>query len=158
MTLNVRSGSFSTVLVAPWDVDCLQEGAAGPETADVRDHFGYELSDGRPPRHVGHHRDLGMKPKRALRRQWLGPVGVQCGVGQLSGIERGDQILLHHVFAPPDIHQHGSPGHHGERTGAKDALRFRCQRQQADGDIGLVEKRLKLIATVKDRDVRGLPR
>ena len=32
------------------------------------------------------------------------------------------------------------------------------QRQQADGDVGLAEKRLELIAAVEDRDLGGLPR
>ena len=33
-----------------------------------------------------------MQPKRAHWRQWLGPQGVQCGVGELPRIEGGDQL------------------------------------------------------------------
>ena len=77
--------------------------------------------------------------------------------GQLSRIERGDQILVHHMLAASDVHQHGASRHHGKRAGAEDALGFPCQRQQADGDIGLIEKRLELIAAMENRDLCGLP-
>ena len=100
---------------------------------------------------------LGCSPERALRRQRLGPQRVQCGVGQLPGIERGDQVLVHHMPAAPDVHQHGASRHHGERARAEDALGFRRQRQQADRDVGLLEKRLELIGAMENRDLFALP-
>src|SRR5438045_6421312 len=60
------------------------------------------------------------------------------------------------MLAAPNVHQHGAFRHHGERSRAKDAFGFWRQRQQADRDIGLIEKRLKLIATMEDGDLRGL--
>jgi hypothetical protein len=62
------------------DVNFLQKLSSGIQATDVRDDLGYELGHGWPPRHVRHNRNLGMKPKRAFWRQWLGPQGVQCGV------------------------------------------------------------------------------
>ena len=66
--------------VPPPDADFLQETSSGLEATDVRGDLGYQLGDSRPPRHVRHHRNLGMKPERAFRRQRLGPKGIQCGV------------------------------------------------------------------------------
>src|SRR5262249_49376946 len=86
LPLRQRRGNSYLGLVSHCDVDFLQEWSPGLETSDVRDHLGYELGDGRPPRYVRHHRNFGMQPKGALRWQRLRPQGVQCGVGQLSRI------------------------------------------------------------------------
>src|SRR5471032_265418 len=94
------------------DVNFLQKPSAGLETADVRGDLDYQLGHGRSPRHVRHYRNLGVKPKRVLWRQWLRPKCVQCGVRQLSRIEGGDQILAHYMLAASDVHQHGSSRHH----------------------------------------------
>src|SRR5215472_10195879 len=99
-----------------------------------------------------------MEPKWALWWQGLGPQRIQCGVGQLSGIEGSDQIFVHHMFAAPDVYQHGPSRHHGKGASAEDALRFPCQRQQADSDIGLIEEGFKLTATVESGDLCGRPR
>src|SRR3974377_1927531 len=62
------------------------------------------------------------------------------------------------MFAASDVHQHGPSWHHRKRTSAEDALCFPCQRQQADGDIGLIEKRLKLVAAMENGNLCGPPR
>ena len=56
------------------EVDLLQERAAALETADVRDDFGNELRDGRPPRDVRHHRDL------ALATDLATPMDLSAGL------------------------------------------------------------------------------
>ena len=100
---------------------------------------------------------LGCSQSGLCRRQRLGPQRVQRRIGQLPGIEHGDQVRVHHMLAAPDIHQHGAARHHGEGARAEDPLGFRRQRQQAHRDIGLVEERLELIGPMKNRDLFGLP-
>src|SRR6266542_1991716 len=62
------------------DVNFLQKLSSGVEATDVCGDLGYELGHGRPPRHVRHYRNLGMKPKRAFWWQRLRPKCVQGGV------------------------------------------------------------------------------
>src|SRR5882757_5506080 len=62
------------------------------------------------------------------------------------------------MLAAPDIHQHRPSRHHGKGTRAEYALCFPRKRQQADGDVGLLKKWLKLIGTMPDRNVTFLPR
>jgi 3-hydroxyacyl-CoA dehydrogenase len=145
-------------LVSQSHVDLLQQAAAGFEAADVGGDLGGELTDGRPPRDMRHDRDFGMQPERPFRRQGLGPQCVQCSVGELAPIERGDQVRLHDMFAASDIHEHRAFRHHREGAGAEDAFGFPRQRQQAHGNVGLVQKWLELIETVKNRDLGFLPR
>src|SRR5271165_3309809 len=62
------------------------------------------------------------------------------------------------MLAAPDIHQHRPAWHHGKGARAEYALGFPRKRQQADGDVGLLKKRLKLLGAVIDRNVAFLPR
>jgi hypothetical protein len=48
--------------------------------------------------------------------------------------------------------------HHRKGARAEDPLGFPGQRQQADGDVGLAEKPLEVVAAVKNRDLLLFPR
>src|SRR5580658_5260563 len=62
------------------------------------------------------------------------------------------------MLAAPDIHQHRPSWHYGKGARAEYALRLRRERQQADGDVGLLKKWLKLAGAVPDRNVTFVPR
>ena len=57
------------------------------------------------------------------------------------------------MFAAPDVYQHRSAWHHGECAGAEYALGFPGQRQQAHGDVGLLEEFFQLVGAVINRDL-----
>src|SRR5690348_17067225 len=61
------------------------------------------------------------------------------------------------MLAAADIHQHGPAWHHAEGARAEYAFGFSRKRQQADRDIGLLKKRLKLVGTMKNRNLAFVP-
>ena len=53
--------------------------------------------------------------------------------------------------AAADVYHHRALRHHREGAGAEDAVGLARQRQQADGDVGLVQEPLELVVAVEDR-------
>ena len=68
---------------------------------------------------------------------------------------RLDEIRIHDLLAASDIHQHRPLGIIANVAGTQRTLGLSRQRQQADRDIGLIEKRPQLILTVEDAYVGG---
>jgi len=132
-----RKGSISEL-----DVDFLQQRAARLQGSDVRSHLRRELSDSRPRATCGMTLPW-MRPKRALRRQWLWPKGIQRGVRQLPRIERADSgpCRLHACLRPTftSIALSASWQKYGHRGCPQSPVRG--SRQTA---ISSIEKRLQL--------------
>src|ERR1700733_7856779 len=62
------------------------------------------------------------------------------------------------MLAASDIHQHRPSWHHGKGMPAEYALCFPGKRQQADGDVSLLKKQLKLVGAMINRNVTFRPR
>src|SRR5262245_49682051 len=105
--------------------------------------------------HDGH---LRMQPKRTVLRQRLRPEGVERRIRQLPRIERAYEVPIDDVLAAPDIYQHRPFGHHGERFSAENPLGLSRQRQQTDGNIGLIEEWFELLLTMVDGNLAGRSR
>src|SRR5471030_994746 len=75
-----RGAPTQVGLVSRRDIDFLQKPPTGLDASDIRRDLSHDLSNSRPPCHVGHHGNLGVQPKRACWRQRLRPQRVQRGI------------------------------------------------------------------------------
>ena len=102
-----------------------------------------------------HHLRVGPEP--AVRRQRLGLVDVERSAAERAVVEALQDVRLVLQAAAPGIDQH----RRAERAVAieffkqraiEDVPRLRCQRQQADQDVGPPQERLDLLLAVKAID------
>ena len=89
---------------------------------------------------VRRHRDLGMRPERAVGGQRLGLEDVERGAAELPRVERRQDVRFHLMPAAPRVDQAGAARQAGEQVAVQDALRLGRQRQQADEDFRPREK------------------
>src|SRR5690606_27126803 len=98
------------------------------------------------------HDDPLVPPERVRHRQRLGPEDVEDGGGELTGVERGNEILLDEVSAAPGVHDRRAPRQPGEQRGGEDALRLGRERQEADENVRPRKERIEPLGAVKGND------
>jgi hypothetical protein len=85
-----------------------------------------------------------MFPEGALRWQRLLVEYVEPGVGEVAGVEGGDEIGDDDVRAAGDVDEAAAFLDSLQVPEIEDAFRLRGQRKKADGDVGFFQDGLKV--------------
>ena len=94
---------------------------------------------------------------RVDRCAFVLPIGdqlVECNriehrAGKMAGVECRDQIGFHKMSAARHVDDEAAFGHRREGLGVQDARRLSGQREQADQNVGLAEKRIQFSVSGK---------
>ena len=116
-----------------------------PATADI---FEYPRGQGfrmGAPRRVG----PWVFPERVVARQRLDAEEVEGRGIDMAGINRGNEIVIDHMFAARQIDDCGAFGQSGKVRGVDDVGGYRCDGQRVDQYICSGEKCRQLIRPVK---------
>src|SRR5260221_14704209 len=93
-----------------------------------------------------------MAPEGLRLGQRLLAEDVEHGAADLTGFERGEEIVLGEMTAASDIDDGGAPRHQGEAPRVEDVLRLAGQRQQADADGAPREEGREAVLALKRCD------
>ena len=106
--------------------------------------------------YVGGQDDAGVIPEGMISGQRFRIGDVKDRSGNLALVDQVQQILLHQMTAPANIHYGSATGQLGEAFPAQYAACFRRQRQQADEDVAGRQEPRELVRPRVARDAADL--
>src|SRR5580692_4383084 len=98
--------------------------------------------------------DLGMRPDRAGCRQRFRLEYVERGAGEMTAVDRGDEIVFRKMAAARGVDDVGALRQLREGLPVQDVMRGRRQRQKADENVALTEKGFELAIAREALDAR----